>query len=202
MSYGSTLLRFVFPVSVFLLSIIISSNLRAAENEDLNLNEISPRMQSIIATHILRIEAWTLSPLLIEAVRAQNLKNTSLKEIKRINNDWINGKDEKLVTALLNNPVSSFLNEKVYKNNILYAEAFLCDSKGAVVGAYPKTSDYWQGDEDKFIHSYNNGDGRVYIGELKFDESTHALSVQVSVPVLDNGKTIGVLVVGLHNVIN
>ena len=62
------------------------------------------------------------------------------------------------------------------------------------------TSDYCQGDEENFIESYNSGDGRFYQGDIVFDESTNSISVQVSIPVFDEGITIGVLIVGLRNI--
>jgi len=76
---------------------------------------------------------------------------------------------------------------------------FLCDKRGAVVGESPKTSDYWQGDEEKFVECYNRGDGNVFIGDLEFDDSTQSYTVQISIPVKDDGKTIGVLIVGIRN---
>lgn len=201
MKHGNKiLLSFVFPVFAYLICALLPGTLWAAEGADSLPGKITSRMQSVIATHTLRIKEWAASPLLIDAVREQNLQNTGLEEIKRFNNDWINGKADDLATTLLTNPSGRFLHEKINKNDMLYTEAFLCDNKGAVVGEYPKTTDYWQGDEDKFIRSYNNGNGRDYIGALEFDESTQTYSVQVSVPVLDDGKTIGVLVVGLKNI--
>ncbi len=201
MNHGNKfLLSFVFPVFAYLLSALLPGNLWAAEGAGLQPGKITSRMQSVIATHTLRIKEWAASPLLIDSVRDQNLKNTGLEEIKRIDEEWINGRADDLATTLLTNPAGRFLNEKINKNDMLYTEAFLCDSKGAVVGEYPKTTDYWQGDEDKFIQCYNNGNGRDYIGPLEFDESTQTYSVQVSVPVQDDGKTIGVLVVGLKNI--
>lgn len=193
-------LRYLLPVCIFLFSALPPGNLWAAAEVGSKSNKISPRMQSVIATHTLRIKEWAATPLLIEAVRAQNLKDTSLEEIKRIDAEWLGGKSDDLATTLLTNPAGRFLHERLRKNELLYTEAFLCDNKGAVVGEHPKTSDYWQGDEDKFIQSYNNGEGRDYIGAVKFDESTRTYSVQVSVPVLDDGMTIGVLVVGLKNI--
>ena len=86
------------------------------------------------------------------------------------------------------------------QENPLYAEAFLCDNKGALVGVYPKTTDYWQGDEDKFIQSYNDGKGSIFFSPLKFDESTNTYSIQISVPVYNWNDTIGVLVVALKNI--
>ena len=41
--------------------------------------------------------------------------------------------------------------------------------------------------------------GKVFVGQFYFDESTQAHSVQISVPVKDNEKTIGVLVLGIRN---
>lgn len=201
MNHGNnSLLSFVISVFAYLFSTLLTANVWAADDAGPLHSKITSRMQSVIATHTFRIKEWAASPLLIDAVREQNLKNTALEEIQRIDNEWIDGKADDLATTLLTNPAGKFLNEKINKNDVLYTEAFLCDSKGAVVGEYPKTTDYWQGDEDKFIQSYNNGSGRDYIGALEFDESTQTYSVQVSVPVLDDGKTIGVLVVGLKNI--
>ena len=76
-------------------------------------------------------------------------------------------------------------------------EAFVMDNQGANVATYPFTSDYWQGDEEKWSASYNGGDGKVFVGPLELDTSTQTYAVQVSAPVLDRGETIGVLVVGV-----
>ncbi len=106
----------------------------------------------------------------------------------------------KLATKLQNNSAGTYLRNGVVLKNHVFTEAFLCDKRGAVVGEYPKTSDYWQGDEAKFTECYNMYDGKVFIGQLNFDESTQAYSVQISVPVKDNEKTIGVLVLGIRNI--
>jgi hypothetical protein len=60
-----------------------------------------------------------------------------------------------------------------------------------------KTSDYWQGDEDKFIESYKNGTGAVHIGDIKFDDSAQVYLVQVSVPVKDGDTVIGAVTIGI-----
>jgi hypothetical protein len=60
-----------------------------------------------------------------------------------------------------------------------------------------KTSDYWQGDEAKFKKSFNNGEGAVFIDDVKFDDSSQAYTVQVSVPVIDGDKVIGAITFGI-----
>lgn len=200
MNHGKVLVKYIASMWVYLFVMVFSAYGPPAAAETVDPDRISPRMHSIIETHTLRIKSWAASPLLIEAVREQNEKRMPLEEIQRIDSDWIAGRADDLATALVHNGVGRYLRGRIDKNKQLYTEAFLCDNQGAVVGEFPKTSDYWQGDEDKFIMCYNNGKGRDYAGPLEFDESTGIYSVQVSVPVLDEGKTIGVLVVGLNNI--
>lgn len=57
--------------------------------------------------------------------------------------------------------------------------------------------DYWQGDEAKFTECFKGEEGVLYIADVEFDESTQTYLVQVSVPVRDEGKVIGVIVVGI-----
>jgi len=87
------------------------------------------------------------------------------------------------------------LKRKVTNNESIYNEIFLTDNQGANVAVYPATSDYWQGDETKWSEPFNSG--KVYVGQVEFDESTNTNAVQISVPVIDNGKTIGVLILGI-----
>lgn len=168
--------------------------------ESVNPTETSLRMVSIVNTHIIEFRTWARNRILINSVKEQNEKRVDMSEIKRIDKEWVDGKANRFASELQNNEAGTFLRNKMLSNKILYLEAFLCDNQGAVVGEYPKTTDYWQGDEEKFIESYNNGDGRLYQGAVAFDESTNSYSVQVSIPVFDEGITIGVLIVGLRNI--
>ena len=50
----------------------------------------------------------------------------------------------------------------------------------------------------KFIKSYSGGKGAVFVDEVKFDNSTQAYLVQVSVPVKDGDKVIGAITFGIN----
>jgi len=78
-----------------------------------------------------------------------------------------------------------------------YTEIFVMENQGANVAMTDKTSDYWQGDEDKFRKSFAGGAGAIFVDEVKFDESTQTYQVQVSVPVMDGGKAIGAITFGI-----
>jgi hypothetical protein len=79
-----------------------------------------------------------------------------------------------------------------------YAEIFVMDNQGANVCMTDKTSDYWQGDEAKFTESFKGGAGAVHISDVKFDDSTQAYLVQVSVPVKNGDKVVGAITLGIN----
>ena len=144
------------------------------------------------ATHM------AFNPSVIRAVAVQNDETVSLAEIKQRDQDWKNadGNPIALIREITSNDVARYFQRRV-ENNVAIDEVFLTDNQGANVAAYPATSDYWQGDEDKWTMSYNDGNGEVFIGPLEYDDSTQKTQVQISAPIISNDETIGVLVLGV-----
>ena len=137
-------------------------------------------------------------PNIIRAVEAQNGKKLTLAEIKERDQMWIDAKggSNALIRAITRNDIARYLKRRV-DNNTAIDEVFITDNQGANVAAYPPTSDYWQGDEGKFTSSFNNGNGKVFIGPLEQDASTNKTLVQISTPIVSNNQTIGVLIMGV-----
>lgn len=133
---------------------------------------------------------------LIEAVKAQNANGRTLTEIQQLDKKWMAtpGLDDFMRTHL-ESPLGRKLLEFVQANPFL-SEIFVMDRLGANVAMSAKTTDYWQGDEDKFTETVKNG-GRVWIGKQTFDESTQTYSIQVSLPVKDGGTVIGAVCFGI-----
>ncbi|MCP4764720.1 MAG: hypothetical protein GY875_00440 [Gammaproteobacteria bacterium] len=144
------------------------------------------------ATHM------AFNPSVIRAVEVQNGEGLPLEEIKKRDENWKNAKGAPtaLIREITRNDVARYFQRRV-ENNEAIGEVFLTDNRGANVAAYPATSDYWQGDEDKWTLSYNNGNGEVFIGPLEYDDSTRKTQVQISAPIISNDETIGVLVLGV-----
>ncbi len=154
-------------------------------------------LEDLLQVKIRTVQHMALNPVAVRAVREQNASNLRMKEIQRRDTQWRESKElTALKIALQGNRAGRFLRETVQRLDSIN-EAFLTDAKGANVAVYPPTSDYWQGDEEKWAASFNNGNGRVFIGPLELDESTQTYAVQISAPVIDRGRTIGVLVVGV-----
>ncbi len=153
-------------------------------------------LKQILAPRIEGLLFLTKNSMLLNAVRDQNRLERSLGDIQAIDKEWIAGTSP-LIQELQDNKPGAFLKNIIVQQSDVYSEAFLTDEKGANVAAYPPTSDYWQGDEDKFTKSFANGKGEVFIGKVEMDESTHASAVQISVPMMYNDAAVGVLVIGV-----
>ena len=162
------------------------------------LAEKQDELASVLLSKITGVNQLAKQVRFIRAVRQQNAMGLALDEIKQRDQQWIqSGPDSKLKKSMTSSDIGRFLSSVIKNNSDKYNEMFLTDNQGANVAAYPLTSDYWQGDEAKFIEAFNNGEGKIYIGKLEFDESTQVNAIQISVPVKYGSKAIGVLVIGV-----
>jgi hypothetical protein len=105
------------------------------------------------------------------------------------------GKNDALVKQMTTGACADHLRDLAKKAG--YGESFVMDNQGALVCATEKTSDYWQGDEPKWSRAFNGGNGTTFIDRPRFDNSAHTYLAQISVPVIDGGKTIGVVMAGV-----
>lgn len=140
---------------------------------------------------------WATNPVVINAIKEQNAKNVSLTEIKKLDESWRSTSGlGAFMIPYLDNPAAEEL-ARLEETAGYVQESFAMDNQGGLVAATTKTSDYWQGDEAKFIESFKDGKGAVHVGEIEFDNSAQAYLVQVSIPVMDGGKAIGAITIGI-----
>jgi hypothetical protein len=99
--------------------------------------------------------------------------------------------------SLIDHPAAARLRELRTEHRELQ-EAFIIDKVGANVAMTNKTSDFYQGDEEKFSEAFAEGKGGTHIGKVLLDESIQSYAIQVGVPVMDQGSAIGVLVVTVN----
>jgi len=156
--------------------------------------DVPPEVQKVIPI----VKAWGEDPALVAAVRERNAQSTSLTDVQAKDREWQAATGvTPFMESLIKNAAGTRLVE-LETSSPWYFEVFLMDQLGANVAMTNKTSDYWQGDEAKFTESFKNGVGAVHVSEAKFDESAQAYLIQVSVPVMDEGKAIGALTVGVN----
>ena len=151
-----------------------------------------------------RLTAIAAADVVIEAVRAQNKVTASYNQarIEELEATWRNEAEtgaRALVDEILDRPVSRYLVQMQEASDGLFTEIIVMDGKGLNVGLSQATSDYWQGDEDKWRMTVPVGPEALHIGPLVEDESTQTVQSQVSIPVVDpqTGAVIGALTVGV-----
>lgn len=154
--------------------------------------EVPPAVTALLPV----IKKWGEDPVLVAAVKEQNAKGATLDQIQKRDKEWMatTGMDDQMKAMMKNSGAQEL--DKLEATKPYFFESILMDNQGANVSMTNKTSDYWQGDEPKFTNAFKVGG--VDIGKSKFDDSAKAYLIQVSVPVLDGGKAIGALCVGIN----
>lgn len=180
-------------VSICMGILVLGGVTQAAAQQQVDREEMLNRLEGKLrgARHI------AFHPVIVRAVRGQNNEQLSMDVIQQRDAEWRSSQQGNTLQRSLAQTEASQVLKALVERNPDFNEAFATDNQGANVAMYPVTSDYWQGDEDKWVNSFNDGDGKLWVGDIEVDDSTGIAAVQVSVPVLDQGETIGVLVIGI-----
>jgi len=151
------------------------------------------------------LRAIAEDPVVIGALTLQNAANGSLAqtEIDKLDKQWrseVEGQDKSLINQVLANDLSNYLKNVSDQAGGLYTEIIVMDGKGLNAGQSAVTSDYWQGDEDKWSKTYAAGANAVFVDEVEMDESTQQLQSQVSFTVVDPAtkQVIGAITFGVN----
>ena len=131
----------------------------------------------------------------VKAVAESNARAESVDEIQRKDAIWAAQKQYPLRRIVTGRPCSNKLRKLVSADEAI-VEAFAMDDRGALVCATVETSDYWQGDEMKWIRTFRQGRD-VFLEEPALDASTGVYAVQVSVPMAAADKRIGAVTLTL-----
>ena len=150
------------------------------------------------------VKPWLSDPAIIDAIKAQNAANAALDQagIDALDQKWraeVEADSHPMIDGVLSSAVSAFLKAKQEASGGTITEVFVTDAKGLNVGQSDVTSDYWQGDEDKFTKSFGAGAGALFVDAAEKDESTQMLQSQASMTIVDEtGKPIGAVTIGVN----
>lgn len=148
-------------------------------------------VQAKLDEQIKLIAVWAADPVIVEAVRANNAalppEHAALTQAK-----WkaLTVLDP-LVRGFTRNPVGQLLKSR---KTDLVTEAFVSNAEGMKVGFLAKTSNWSHKGNPKHDVPMT---GKSWQGVAEVDESSGMQQIQIAVPVLDAGKPIGSLVVGI-----
>lgn len=142
-----------------------------------------------------------MNATIIGAVKAQNTAHASLDSagIAKLDAQWkaeTTAAEKPLINKVLNNACSTELKSILAASGGKYVEIFVTDNKGLNVCQTGMTSDYWQGDEDKFTKVFPTV-GATHSAPPEFDESAQTFVAEVDGTIDDAGTAIGTYTVKL-----
>ncbi|WP_423066016.1 hypothetical protein [Devosia sp. CN2-171] len=144
------------------------------------------------------------NPVLVAAISAQNQVSAGYDaaKIDELDKQWraeVDAASKPMIDATLGNEASKYLAGVQAESAGLFTEIFATDAMGLNAAQSTVTSDYWQGDEDKFTLSFGAGADAVALGEVEQDESTQTFQSQVSITITDpaTGAPIGSITAGV-----
>src|SRR5690606_30372791 len=149
----------------------------------------------------VQVRPWLGNAAIMTALHEASSRQLSPAQRDSIDAQWreeVARQDFHLVDSFLSRPVSKFLQLQKTRNHGLVTELILVDRDGHNLGIADATSDFWQGDEAKFIQAAGVGSGGLYISDIRYDVSAQHFLVHASIPLHDGQALAGMLIVGIN----
>lgn len=156
-----------------------------------NLLALEPAVQAKVDEQVALARELAALPAIVQAVKAQNQALPA--DLAAMSQDkWkVAGVLDPVVRGLTKNPAAEAIKAK---KSPLVSEAFVNDAAGNKVAMLSKTTSWRHSGSAKHDKPMA---GALWIGAVEVDSSTGLQQVQIAVPVLDEGKPIGSMVLGL-----
>ena len=151
------------------------------------------------------VAALVNSPEVLDAIKQSNAANSGTDQaaVEALDKAWRAemeaGGAGPTIDPVIGSAISKKLADFRAGSGDVVTEIFIMNNKGLNVAQSDITSDYWQGDEDKFSKSFGAGAGAVFVDAVEKDESTQVLQTQASMTIVgEGGEVIGAVTVGLN----
>ncbi len=142
-------------------------------------------------------------PLLTDAIKLQNssLERQTQAELDAIDKAWIEERKNPggpLTGSMLQSAPSRRLIELLAASHGAVTHGILMDGKGRNVAIGAPTTDYWQGDEAKFLKTAAAASHQISRGEIELRHDGQGSACWISQTIFEAGKPIGALAVELN----
>lgn len=200
------------PQGVYFSKQFLKSRKHFIRHFNKNVSQCAPEVIALLAREKLEIKRlvlpqlyrWLNNPLIQKTLIEQNSKHSTLNTdlITLLDEQWlteIENNQYHKIKQILANPLSKFLRVKQQQANDLYTELFITDKLGLNAAMSQPTSDYWQGDENKYAQTLGKVNGSIYIDDIKYDDSTKKFQSQISIAIksAEGDHSLGMLTVGV-----
>ena len=182
-------------VSAFLM---LSPSLATAQN--------LPPSKALIDSNVIdSLKEFVNTEIVTVSIKNQNTKYGEIKQdrIDNLDQQWRSEYEsdiQPMISAVLSNPLSSYLTRVQAHSIGLYTEIFVMDAHGLNVGQSNISSDFWQGDEDKFQKTFPIGSDSIFIDEPEYnaEQGTWTTQVNMSIADPDTNTSIGAITIEVN----
>ncbi len=157
------------------------------------LGSTAEKVKLFLSKEIDKLQILARNPALGVYAEDATARYVSKSNEERINyfselgHKWVKDQDRILIDSVLNNIASQLLKDFQIYEKQTYREILLTDRWGGLVAATNKTRDFYQGNEF-WWQSTMQANGKVFIGDIEFDDSTETYSITLSFPVMKPGE--------------
>ncbi len=178
-------------MGVVVLAVVMLTGCAGLQKTDsaVSVYKVMEDIQEQITWQAWNANGWAGSPIVVEAVLAQNKKGP----IPGMDNAKWKTVPEKdaIVQGFINNEAAKFLKAETAKTDGICVGFFLNGAQGEKVAFSDKTGSYIHKGSAKFDVPFTTG--KTWQGKPELEDKIYV--IQISVPVLSEGKPIGALVV-------
>ncbi|GAA5215677.1 hypothetical protein GCM10025776_13200 [Corallincola platygyrae] len=142
----------------------------------------------------------TQDPHLLSAVKnSEQELHIGHLDVATLDQMWLQSENEDLALRIINSKSSQRLRSLTSLSDELITEAIVSNQRGLGVGITRLTTDFWQGDEAKFINP-SNAPEQLHLSDIDYDSSTRSFLVHASKAMLDpeSGEFIGSITLGIN----
>lgn len=157
-----------------------------------------PQINDIIDSNLdKKISDILNNEIVVRSIQIQNKNHENLNQddINDLDTEWRRQtkiENQPLISSLLNRPLSAYLTRIQAHAGGIFTEIFIMDNKGLNVGQSAMSSDFWQGDEDKWQKTYLKSSNQKFIDAPEFNKERGVWVVQYNIAITDNsGKNVG-----------
>ena len=159
--------------------------------------QLSNEVKGVLERKTLLVEGLAAEDRIVSAVHEANEVNEGLTKAEILSRDarWreTDGIDDFIKPFLTNDCAEALI--EFQEEHDAFPELLVTDSRGVLVAATNKISDYDQADEAWWVATMDDGRGRSHTGSIEYDESARSEAISIYVPILDSdgNRAIGVI---------
>ncbi|MBI4715168.1 MAG: cache domain-containing protein, partial [Nitrospirae bacterium] len=169
---------------------------------------ISGNIESSIGHHIEEAQLMAATSGVATTVEESNLLYEGESDeairarVREIEARWVRAVGmNAYLFEILNNRATLYLKDFLAnsKDREVHQFILVTNEKGAVVAATQKPAHYDYSGEAWWRAAYNEGIGKVFVGDISEDKDAGGFTFNIATPIMKGGRTIGVLLMS-HNV--